>query len=377
MFSKQSQGLRNGHVVLAIALAVVFTCPWASAGGSAKADPGFCAVDYSGIFSHMVPGVGEADPRRTDLPEKLTALALSPDGILYGVTADGSEGQLYIIDPFTGGYEAGASVSLSVLGMAFSPSGDLYAVSESLGTYTLGILDPLTGGHTTIGPLNGVDPPRVQGLAFSSSGVLYGVYPYDWVVDAGTYLHTIDTDDAELHTVGYAAANHLCHSIAFAPDGRLYGLGRQFAELNPYSGQPIGSVLWVGDNYRGLEYVPGSGVFFTKVPRGGWVEEGASLTLEVGVAGTYGNLGYQWFLDEVAIADATLPEYTMDPVTPDDEGWYSCQVTDEAKAVHETPSALVQVFPPGSLPVMGLVGLCIVAVACMVAGALIILRRET
>lgn len=48
---------------------------------------------------------------------------------------------------------------------------------------------------------------------------------------------------------------------------------------------------------------------------------------------------------------------------------------DEAKAVHETVPGLVLVFEASSLPTTGIVGLCIVAVACILAGAFIILRR--
>ncbi|MCX5759476.1 MAG: hypothetical protein NTU83_13415 [Candidatus Hydrogenedentes bacterium] len=57
------------------------------------------------------------------------------------------------------------------------------------------------------------------------------------------------------------------------------------------------------------------------------------------------------------------------------DGNYPCAATDDTGA-YESPEVNVKILAPGQLPAMGIVGLCLVVVACVVAGALIILRRE-
>ena len=54
---------------------------------------------------------------------------------------------------------------------------------------------------------------------------------------------------------------------------------------------------------------------------------------------------------------------------------YDCVLTDEAKAAHESPRGYIAVFEQGTLPTTGIIGLAIVAVVCVLAGAFIIMRR--
>ncbi len=115
---------------------------------------------------------------------------------------------------------------------------------------------------------------------------------------------------------------------------------------------------------------------FTQAPSGGWFEVGQPLHMAVAVAGAVGNVTYQWQQNEADIPGATDAQYDVASVDYVDAGWYTCTVTDEAKSAHISPRTLVSVVPVGSLPTTGIVGLAIVAVACVLAGAFIIWRRE-
>lgn len=89
---------------------------------------------------------------------------------------------------------------------------------------------------------------------------------------------------------------------------------------------------------------------------------------------------YQWLRAEtsdgpaVEIPGATGPHFVIDPLTLDDSGWYSCRITNsQAKTQLFTERVPVQVFSPDSLPSMGVVGLCIVTMVCVLM-AMVCLR---
>ena len=92
--------------------------------------------------------------------------------------------------------------------------------------------------------------------------------------------------------------------------------------------------------------------------------------------GAVGDVACQWIKDGDALAGEANATYHVAAVTPADTGYYQCRVEDESKAVFLTAPVRVLVLPEGSLPVSGMVGLCIVAVACILAGAFVILRRN-
>ena len=68
---------------------------------------------------------------------------------------------------------------------------------------------------------------------------------------------------------------------------------------------------------------------------------------------------------------------TFDPVLQTDAGSYVCRYTPEGKETAETPPYLLEVLPPGSLPVAGIIGLCFGAGACMFGGILALRRRKS
>jgi len=97
--------------------------------------------------------------------------------------------------------------------------------------------------------------------------------------------------------------------------------------------------------------------------------------LHVHVSGQVGTVTYQWIKDGVDKLNETLDTYEVDSVTEDDEGWYSCRVEDESKGVRTTEPVLIRVFPEGSMPVAGVLGLGILLTACGL-GAVKLLRRK-
>ena len=161
-------------------------------------------------------------------------------------------------------------------------------------------------------------------------------------------------------------------SLSLETGGSFLILGRDLGPLFVFASSILESATIVGGCDDGDE-----GEFeFTEIPRGSWMEEGDRLILSVGVAGTVGEVSYQWKKDGVYLHGETFDTYTTDAVTPDDEGWYGVRVSDETKGVLETDPVLVRVFAAGSLPVTETAGLCILALACITAGGFVIKHRS-
>jgi len=113
---------------------------------------------------------------------------------------------------------------------------------------------------------------------------------------------------------------------------------------------------------------------FSILPRGGWFEEGDTLSLTAALADPVGSVTYRWMKDGGDILGATQGTYEK-VLTLADSGLYQCEVTDASKAVFLTPAASVIVFEPGSLPVAGFIGLG--AVLAMLSGsAITAIRRK-
>ncbi len=140
--------------------------------------------------------------------------------------------------------------------------------------------------------------------------------------------------------------------------------------LRAYAPVDLGALKDIGYGNVGTPFM------FVLLPAGGWFEIGQSVTMHVAAVGTEGTVTYQWTKDGSNILDATNSYYTINSLALYHAGDYTCIVTDEGSGPHETPPAEIKVFPANSLPTTGIVGLAIVAVACIIAGALIILRRE-
>src|SRR5437899_8326635 len=104
---------------------------------------------------------------------------------LYGSTASGGSGELYILNPATGGaiqdvgpLNDALNVNYGVTGLAFNPAtGLLYGSTGNADAATAAKLiqiNPLTGLVTVIGDFN-VAGSTMADLAFDSAGNLYGI----------------------------------------------------------------------------------------------------------------------------------------------------------------------------------------------------------
>lgn len=132
-------------------------------------------------------------------------------------------------------------------------------------------------------------------------------------------------------------------------------------------------------NFGGPDWPPLT--ISTDTPSGGsWYEAGDRFEMGVNALKGVYPPEYQWLRAEtsdgpaVEIPGATGPHFVIDPLTLDDSGWYSCRITNsQAKTQLFTERVPVQVFPADSLPSMGVVGLCIVAMVCVLM-AMVCLR---
>ena len=126
------------------------------------------------------------------------------------------------------------------------------------------------------------------------------------------------------------------------------------------SARDVNADVWAFEEALGLR--------FTALPQGGWKEEGDPLTLTAGFEGAVGTVTYQWLKDGVEISGGTDATLNIASLAEADTGWYVCRVTDEAKAVYETPPVLIEVFAAGSLPVDAAWAIYAVLVASLAAG---------
>ncbi len=108
------------------------------------------------------------------IPVQPRGLDLSPDGILYAVTVQGSL-ELRTVNPATGVTTIVAPIGIyGIEAIAFAPDGTLYAAgsptSRQVSDYLYRI-NPVTGALTTIARMGIVD---IDALAFGTDGFLYG-----------------------------------------------------------------------------------------------------------------------------------------------------------------------------------------------------------
>jgi hypothetical protein len=148
-------------------------------------------------------------------------------GLLYGSTGglhDAGGGRLWLIDVANQSETLIGDTGFDRLGgIAFDSSGTLYGVSGASSVQgTLMTIDPTNGTPTVIGLLS--DPnAAVDGLRFNSQGVLYGG-SFNNTKGVGQLL-TIDPSDGTVLTsvtlVG--SGNSFCPGIAFNSKDVLYG----------------------------------------------------------------------------------------------------------------------------------------------------------
>jgi WD40 repeat protein len=180
----------------------------------------------------------------------LNSAASDSSGTIYAAT-----GRTIIrIDPLTGAgtpvLTLGDSVNPGISALAFSSDDTLYAITKEPTYYSrLCTIDLDTGSRTFIG--TGRDfPYSVQGLEFASDGTLFA---YD--VTSG--LATIDTGTGVGRDVNssFDGDGYLVQTLAFSPDGTLYGGRDALYGLDTATG--VETLIGSGGGYsdiRGLAY---------------------------------------------------------------------------------------------------------------------------
>jgi hypothetical protein len=153
---------------------------------------------------------------------------------LYGSTASGGAGELYVLNPATGGMiqdvgplNDALNVNYGVTGLAFNPvNGLLYGSTANADPATaakLITINPLTGSVTVIGDFNvtgGGLGATMADIGFDSAGHLYGIGS-----KGGPQLYSIDllTGQATLVGAGSGLTSTTGGGLAISPSGGFFG----------------------------------------------------------------------------------------------------------------------------------------------------------
>jgi hypothetical protein len=185
----------------------------------------------------------------------LAALALAAPAaaqVLYGATASGGPGELYVLNPATGGIvrDVGPLTDVSganypITGLAVHPvTGILYGSAANANAATrarLVVIDPLTARVTPVGPFNAGPtsptgtPATMADLAFAPSGQLYGVASLN-----RPDLYAINLATGQATPVGASGVDVGTNGggLAVSPGGVFYGTptASRFGTYNPTTG---------------------------------------------------------------------------------------------------------------------------------------------
>jgi hypothetical protein len=154
-------------------------------------------------------------------------LSVRAEGALFGATASGSPGELYILDPATGAVvqdigplNDNSSTNYPITGLAFSPlTGVLYGSTANNAPVPghLVTVDPLTALVTDIGSFN-LTLGTLADLAFDNAGNLYGISS-----KFGPQLYSVDSSTglaSQIGSTGLASTEGA--GIAVSPDGVFF-----------------------------------------------------------------------------------------------------------------------------------------------------------
>lgn len=226
---------------------------------------------YGGSFFKIDPNNGTGTSIGATGFDLLNSLARDPSGTFYSV----AHRDLITIDPNSGAGTLVATVQPQddIRALAFSSTGVLYAVRNGgpLGATDvpddLVTINPSSGAVTVVGNTgrNGI-----QGLAASAQGTLYA-----WDINVGLLTINVGSGAATLVDPGVVPGSVVkLQSIAFAPDGRLYGAtADRLYQVNVTTGSAtlVGSGAY--SDVRGIEFAKedGSGIRIPPIVRYAWL----------------------------------------------------------------------------------------------------------
>jgi len=250
------------------------------------------------------------------------------------------------------------------------------------------VVDFPGGGGGLHGPVDGkiyftryVSYPHDPGL-YQSDGTAEGTVLVD-ALEEGGQVDDLWSQDGVTY-LGWKAPGGLSYIYEL---GRVSENGIEWIELRdveqgvsdtassvtrPYT---VGNTTYFCGTHGGL-WAVNNDFQFVKTPYGAWKTVGDPLELSVECAGGIGTLSYQWYKDGAPIDDATDATFVVESLTEDDEGSYTCRVTDAAKTIYETDPALIEVFAEGELPAAGPVAIVVMAAGCAAWGVRRLLRKR-
>lgn len=218
---KGSMSLRSWFVALAWVVVLL-------AAGVVRADVACYGVTWTGNLYQIDPSTAQATLVGATGFNRFNSLAVNSSGTLYGVRGDfGAAPELIRLNPQTGAGTLMASIDLgmttpTITALAFSPDDILYAV-QGYGTDSLWTVDAGTGQASKVGDIGSYG---FMGADFESGGSLYAWdigttgYPAD-----GDGLFTINPSTAVATDVHPSGPGGYGQTLAFAPNGTLYLCG--------------------------------------------------------------------------------------------------------------------------------------------------------
>jgi PEP-CTERM putative exosortase interaction domain len=175
-----------------------------------------------------------SNPILLSIALSLASAVASAAATLYGSTASGGPGELYILNPATGGViqdvgplNDALNANYGVTGLAFNPvTGLLYGSTGNADAATAAKLiqiNPVNGLVTVVGDFNvagGGAGSTMADLAFDSSGNLYGIGSR-----GGPQLYSINllTGQATIVGAGSGLTSTSGGGLAISPSGGFFG----------------------------------------------------------------------------------------------------------------------------------------------------------
>lgn len=154
--------------------------------------------------------------------------------LLYGtgLLSTSSDGTLYTINPGSGTVASQVTLSQSVSAIAVSPQGILYGRSGN----TLGTINTATGQFSPVGTMSLPSGYFLEAMTFSPAGTLYGVEENGLSGGAfGQRLITLNPANGSIVSDIGSVGTYSIEDITYATDGNIYATNFSYAllKINP------------------------------------------------------------------------------------------------------------------------------------------------
>lgn len=229
-------------------------------------------------------------------------------------------------------------------------------------TYKIRGESPCANAGTLVGApavdLRGVPRPQFGGVdmgAYECSVRATFSAQHRLVSAPGEDIYFLDTSDSLLSPINSWAWDFgdLSTSTVSAPVHSYASVGAYTVTLDVASADDAGSFS------RAREVREGSHMEVLEEPKGGWVLLGDPYSMTMRVQGGFGPVDFQWKKDGHEIpVKAQTSTHTIDAVTAEDAGVYTCEVSDDYDTIASDPAELKVA---SGLPATGSVGAFVLA----------------